>query len=525
MDSNQAFDYVLVGAGSAGCVLAGRLSDDPQVRVLLLEAGGPDTAREIRIPAAFAKNFKTGRDWAYFTEPEPQLAGRRLYWPRGKVLGGSSSINAMIYIRGNPGDYDNWAACGCAGWDWASVLPFFKRSERNARGASDYHGTEGPLHVEDLRCTHPLSEMYIAAAIVRGYPRNPDFNGPRQEGFGYYQVTQKNGRRWSAADAWLKPALGRPNLRVETGALATRVQFAGRRAVGVEYLCQGQLRTARAEREIILCGGAVNSPQLLLLSGVGPADELRALGLEVLHDLPGVGRNLQDHLLIVVGFSSKRPGTLDDAETLGNLLRWMLFRSGPLTSNIAEAGGFVRFRDPNWPDVQFLFGPVEFLEHGFVHRAGRGFGTAACVLRPRSRGRIRLRSADPTVPPVIEANYLAEPEDLALMVEGAKLGHELLLARVFDAYRGDYLQPDRPLRSDTEWAEFIRHMAETNYHPVGTCRMGVDELAVVDPELRVRGLESLRVVDASVMPAIPSGNTNAPTMMLAERAAAWLRAT
>ncbi len=524
MTSAEVFDYVLVGAGSAGCGLAGRLSEDPQVRVLLLEAGGPDTTREIRIPAAFSKNFATARDWAYYTEPEPQLAGRRLYWPRGKVLGGSSSINAMIYIRGNPGDYDGWAAAGCAGWDWASVLPFFKRSEANARGASEYHGADGPLHVEDLRCTHPLSEMYIAAAVARGHPRNPDFNGPRQEGFGYYQVTQKNGRRWSAADAWLKPALGRPNLHVKTGALATRVLFVGRRAIGVAYLRQGQLHTARAEREIILCGGAVNSPQLLLLSGVGPAEELRAVGLGVLHDLPGVGRNLQDHLLMVVGFRSKRPGTLDDAATLGNLLRWRLFRSGPLTSNIAEAGGFVRFRDPTWPDVQFLFGPAEYIEHGFVRRAGRGFGTAACVLRPRSRGRIRLRSADPTAPPIIEANYLAEPEDLALMVEGAKLGHELLLASVFDGYRGDYLQPERPLRSDAEWAECIRHKAETNYHPVGTCKMGVDELAVVDPTLRVRGLEGLRVVDASVMPAIPSGNTNAPTMMLAERAAELIRA-
>lgn len=523
MASPKAFDYVIVGAGSAGCVLASRLSEDAGTRVLVLEAGGPDRARELRIPAAFAKNFKTERDWAYYTEPEPNLAGRRLYWPRGRVLGGSSAINAMIYIRGNPGDYDAWAAAGCTGWDWASVLPVFKRSEDNSRGASDYHGAGGPLRVEDLRCLHPLSERFLGAAVALGYRRNPDFNGPRQEGFGYYQVTQKRGRRWSAADAWLKPALGRANLRVVTGALATRVVFEGRRATGVEYVSEGQRHIARAEREVILCGGAVNSPQLLLLSGVGPAEELQELGIPVLHDLPGVGRNLHDHLLIVTGFAARRTRTLDDAATFSNLLCWMLFRSGPLTSNLAEAGGFVRLRDPVWPDVQLLFGPVQFIEHGFTRLAERAFGAAACVLRPRSRGRLRLRSADPAAPPRVEPNYLAEPADLELMVAGAKLAHELLLAPVFDGYRGEYLQPERRPRTDAEWAEFIRRKAETNYHPVGSCKMGVDTLAVVDPELRVRGLEALRVADASVMPSIPSGNTNAPAIMIAERAAELIR--
>ncbi len=521
--SAETFDYILVGAGSAGCVLAGRLSEEAHTRVLVLEAGGPDTAREVRIPAAFSKNFRTERDWAYYTEPEPQLAGRRLYWPRGKVLGGSSSINAMIYIRGNPADYDAWAAAGCAGWRWAEVLPVFKRSEANSRGASEYHGAGGPLHVEDLRCVNPLSELFIAAARQLGYPRNPDFNGRQQEGFGFYQVTQKNGRRWSAADAWLKPALGRRNLCVVTGAFATRVAFEKQRAVGVEYICGGQRRIARAAREVIVSGGAVNSPQLLLMSGVGPADELRALGIPVIHDLPGVGRNLHDHLLIVVGFVAKQPVTLDAAATPGNLLRWMLFRNGPLTSNIAEAGGFVRLREAGPPDVQLLFGPVQYLEHGFVRRADRGFGAAACVLRPSSRGRLRLLSADPAAHPRIEANYLAEPADLELTIAGAKLAHELLLASVFDAYRGPYLQPERAPRSHADWMELIRCKAETYYHPVGSCRMGVDAMAVVDPELRVRGLEGLRVVDASVMPSIPSGNTNAPTIMIAERAAEWIR--
>lgn len=516
------FDFIIVGAGSAGCALAGRLSEDPAARVLLVEAGGPDSAKEIRIPAAFTRNFKTVRDWAYFTEPEPHLGGRQLYWPRGRVLGGSSAINAQIYVRGNPADFDAWAAAGCAGWSWADVLPVFKRSEDNSRGASEYHGAGGPLRVEDRRQTHPLSEVFVAAGAALGYPRNPDFNGAQQEGFGLYQVTQKGGRRWSAADAWLRPALGRPNLRAETGALATRVIFDGRRATGVEYVRGGRRQQARAAREVILSGGAINSPQLLLLSGVGPADELAKLGIPVVHDLPGVGRNLHDHLLVALSMELKGLESYDQAATLGNLLRWMLFRSGPLSSNLAEAGGFVRMRDPGPPDVQFLFGPIQFLDHGFFRPADHGFSAAAGVLRPGSRGRLRLRSADPAAPPVIEANYLSDPADLDLLVRAAKLARELFHTRPFDPFRGRYLQPESEPRSDAEWAEFVRNKAETNYHPAGSCRMGTDAMAVVNPELRVRGLEGLRVADASVMPSLVSGNTNAATMMIGSRAADFI---
>ncbi len=518
------YDYIVVGAGAAGCVLAARLSEDPHTRVLLLEAGGRDTRREMRIPAAFSKLFKSECDWSYFTDPEPYLANRRLYWPRGKVLGGSTSINAMIYVRGHRWDYDRWAELGCRGWGYAEVLPFFKKAEDNSRGQSGYHAIGGPLAVSDLRSPNILSRAFVEAAAELGFPRNADFNGAEQEGFGFYQVTQKRGQRCSAADAYLKPAAGRPNLTVCTGAQATRVIIEKRRAVGVECMEDGRRRAYRAECEVVLACGAVNSPQLLLLSGIGPADQLRALGVAVVADLPGVGENLQDHLQVVIGHGCTRPLTLDKAETLGNLLRYLLFRTGPLTSNVAECGGFIR-RDPGLPapDLQFMFGPVFYIEHGFQRPQGHGFGATPVLLRPESRGRICLRSAHALEPPAIQANYLASPRDLAQLVEGVKVARRIFHSRPFDPYRGPEVRPGEDLQSDAAIADYIRRTAETIYHPVGTCKMGTGQMDVVDPELRVHGVEGLRVADASVMPTIPGGNTNAPTLMVAEKAASLLR--
>jgi choline dehydrogenase len=518
------YDYVLVGAGSAGCVLACRLTEDPAASVLLLEAGGPDECAEMRVPAAFSRLFKTECDWAYETEEQPHLNGRRLYWPRGKALGGSSAINAMIYIRGHPHDYDRWHDAGNKGWNFAAVLPYFKKAEHQERGPSEYHGIGGPLHVADLRTVNPLSRAFVEAGAEVGLRRNADFNGPELDGVGVYQVTQKRGRRHSAAAAYLQPIRGRPNLTIRTRAHATRIVFDGARASGVRYVAGGREQEAEAAREVILCGGAVNSPQLLLLSGVGPADHLRGLGIPVVADLPGVGQNLQDHLAMGVVYRCKEPITLASAETLGNLLRYIVLRRGPLTSNVAEAGGFMRlYADSVTPDVQFHFGPVFYVNHGFTTYAGHAFSGGPALLHPQSRGSITLRSADPLKPPAIQPNYLAAEEDLATLVEGVKWIRRLLQARAFDRYRGEELYPGADAHDDAGIADAMRRVAETLYHPVGTCRMGNDPMAVVGSRLQVHGVDGLRVVDASVMPTITSGNTNAPVIMIAERAADWIR--
>jgi choline dehydrogenase len=517
------YDYVIVGAGSAGCVLANRLSADPNTRVLLLEAGGRDWHPFIHMPAGIAKLVgKKGVNWDYTTEPEPQLDGRRLWWPRGKVLGGSSSINAMCYIRGHARDYDEWVGLGADGWSWAEVLPYFKRAEHHERGASELHGVGGHLNVQDLRHRNPLSAVFLEAAHESGFEANADFNGPRQEGFGWYQVTQKNGARWSTAAGYLRAARERANLTVLTGALATRVIVDRGRAVAVEYRRGGRIERAEAAREVLLAGGALNSPQLLMLSGIGPAEHLRQHGIAVQHAAADVGRNLHDHLDSCTIYRCTRPVTYDKTNDVAIALRYLLFRDGIGTSNIAEAGGFVRspHAEDERPDLQFHFVPAMLDDHGRRRLEGYGFTVHACALRPKSRGHLELASADPTAKVRIHANYLSDRDgyDLRLLIEGVRQARRLCNAAAFDAWRGAEVFPGAEARDDAALAAFIRRKAETIYHPVGTCRIGRDAAAVVDSALRVRGIEALRVVDASVMPKLIGGNTNAPTVMIAERA-------
>jgi len=516
------FDFIIVGAGSAGCALAGRLSENPNNRVLLLEAGGRDWHPFIHVPAGLAKLIHVGSiNWAYETEPQAELGGRRLYWPRGKVLGGSSSINAMCYCRGHRKDYDDWAAAGARGWAFDEVLPFFRRGEDQENGACEFHGSGGPLSVQNLRHTNPLSAVFIEAAAQAGHPLTDDFNGPRQRGFGYYQVTQRDGRRCSSAVAYLHPAMKRPNLAVRTHAQATRILLDGQRATGVEYLHGRKTQTVRGG-QVILAGGAINSPQLLMLSGIGPADHLRAHGIEVRQDLPGVGQNLQDHLDVCTLVHCRQPITYDQVSELASGIRYVLTRKGPASSNIAEAGGFVvsRLATDDRPDIQMHFVPAFLDDHGRNILPGHGMTIHACALRPESRGELTLRSADPLAAPLLQPRYLEQPYDRELMIECVRLAREIFARDAFKPYAGDELYPGAQVQSDAAVLEFIRRRAESIYHPVGTCKMGEDDMAVVDPALRVRGLEALAVVDASVMPNLVSGNTNAPTIMIAEKFAA-----
>jgi choline dehydrogenase len=510
------YDYVIVGAGSAGCVLAARLTEDPDVSVLLLEAGPPDTSDLVHIPAAFSALFRTQQDWDHMTAWEPGLNQRRIYLPRGRMLGGSSSMNAMVYIRGNRADYDEWAAQGATGWGYDDVLPYFKRAEDNERGENDWHGVGGPLRVSEGRARSRTCADFLEAADAFGLPANPDFNAGEQDGVGWYQVTQRDGKRGSAAVSYLHPAMTRPNLEVRTGCYALKVLFEGTRAVGVQVAGGGgEVEDFRAEREVVVSGGAYNSPQLLMLSGIGRPDELAQLQIPAVAESPEVGMNLSDHPTAGVVYASEEDCSLKDALTEENLGLWM-GGGGPLTSNLAESGGFVRTRDDlEAPDVQFHMVAAMYMQEGLLPPPAHGITLSACVLKPRSRGQVALPSPDPTVKPFILHNYLTEPEDLRLTMQ---LTQTAPLERY--AQQPVFVPASD---SDADIEAFIRATAQTIYHPVGTCRMGSDDGAVVDPELRVRGVEALRVVDASVMPSVPRGNTNAPTIALAERAADLIR--
>ena len=528
----QEFDYVVIGGGSAGCVLASRLSEDPSVQVVLLEAGAADTSVLIHCPAGLALMAKQkGLNWGFETVPQPGLGGRRGYQPRGKVLGGSSSINAMIYLRGQQADYDGWATEGNPGWSFDEVLPYFKRAEHNTRGADAWHGTGGPLQVQDLSQPNRCSALFVDAARQAGHALNPDFNGATQEGVGPYQVTHRNGERCSAAKAYLTPALGRSNLTVITGAQASRIVFEGRRAAGVEYQQGGITQRVMARAEVLLAAGALQSPQLLMLSGVGPAARLNALGIPVLHHLPGVGANLHDHVDVVQVMDAPRVTELFGLSFTGlrnavaGMLQWRKHRSGMLTTNFAEAGGFIRSSlQQTAPDLQLHFVIGKLVNHGRTTVFGHGYSCHVCLLNPESRGSVTLASADPMAAPLIDPAFFAAAADLDRMVAGVKLMRQILKQPALTGLGGRELASSAGAQTDEQIAAFIRQYADTIYHPVGTCRMGPGPGDVVDARLQVHGLQGLRVVDASIMPRITSGNTNAPTIMIAEKASDLIKA-
>ena len=530
MSRLSLYDYVIIGAGSAGCTMAHRLAAKDGLRILVLEAGPPDSSFMLKMPAGFASlGDKTPYNWRYETTPQKHCNDRRMYWPRGKTLGGSSAINAMLYVRGNAWDYDHWRQLGNEGWSYNDVLPYFKNAENNERGGDDFHGAGGPLNVADQVDPCKLNEAFLKAAEQAGHKRVTDFNGAQQDGVGYYQVTQKDKARWSTASAYLRPAVARGNSHLEiiTNALVERIIFDGTRAMGVRYVVGGRDEVARANREIILCGGAVNSPQLLQLSGVGPADHLKSLGITPIVDLPGVGSNLQDHLDAALLQFCKTRDTYDTANKLVSLYQYVVNKKGPGTSPIAESGGFLSTRPGlSAPDIQLHFLPVLVVDHGRTQMKKNGYSLHVCALRPESTGTIRLRSNNPNDHPLIDANYLAERKDLDTLIAGVKMGRDIFAQSGLDPYRADEFQPGATARTDAELEQWIRAKCETIYHPVGTCKMGpdTDRMAVVDDKLLVHGIEGLRVVDASIMPTLVGGNTNAPTIMIAERTAAIMHA-
>uniref|UniRef100_C9YCG2 Alcohol dehydrogenase [acceptor] n=1 Tax=Curvibacter symbiont subsp. Hydra magnipapillata TaxID=667019 RepID=C9YCG2_CURXX len=532
------FDYIVVGGGSAGCVLAGRLSEDPTITVCLLEAGGPDTSAFIHAPLGFAATAPLGIfNWNYESVPQPGLGGRRGFAPRGKVMGGSSSLNAMVYTRGNPHDYDRWAALGNPGWSYQEVLPLFKQSENNqCFGNNEYRSTGGPLNVSYLRSPSPLNQAFLDACESQGLPRTPDYNGAQQWGCAPAQVTQKDGERWSAAKAYVTPHRNRPNLTVITHAHTSKVLLDGahgdQRATGVSYLHQGQTHELRARREVLLSGGAFGSPQLLMLSGVGPAEHLREHGIPVRHVLPGVGQNLQDHVTTVLIYRTQH-----QQETLGfsfkgalnmvkSVFEWRAKRTGWITTNVAESQAFMKTRpDVEAPDIQLAFCTGIVDDHTRKAHLGHGYTLHVTLMRPKSRGSVTLQSAKPTDAPRIDPAYLQDPDDLETLVRGTQMGFDIMQAQALQPYRGKMLYPiERDNRAQIE--QFLRDHSDTEYHPIGTCKMGPanDPMAVVDAELRVHGIQGLRVVDASIMPDLVTGNTNAPTIMIAEKAVQHIRA-
>jgi choline dehydrogenase len=528
MAQTASYDYIIIGAGSAGCVLAYRLGEDAEHDILVLEAGGKDRFWnwKIHMPAAFAYPLADDKvNWYYHTEPEPYMDGRRMYCPRGRVIGGSSSINGMCYIRGHALDYDRWAQMGLSGWSYADILPYFRRAEDHELGADDYHGSNGPLHVAPGRTGNPLYEAWLEAGKQAGYPLTPDLNGYQQEGLGPMEMTTFRGRRWSTAKAYLRPAVARGNVHVESRALTLRVLFEGKRAVGVEYAKGSRVRRVRAAREVIVCGGAINSPQILMLSGIGAADHLRQHGIDVIHDLPGVGQNLQDHIETYVQHRCLQPITLypllnNPVRQLLVGVRWTFLGTGPGATNHFEAGGFIRSHaGVEHPDLQYHFLPIAASYDRSASEAGHGFQAHVGPMRPTSRGAVTLKSADPRQPPAIRFNYLQTEQDRFEFRTGIKLTREIFAQPAFDPYRGPELAPGPGVTTDADIDAHLRRKAESAYHPSCTCKMGLatDPMAVVDEAGRVHGIDGLRVVDASVMPNIVSGNLNAPTIMIAER--------
>ncbi|MEZ5740310.1 MAG: GMC family oxidoreductase N-terminal domain-containing protein [Burkholderiaceae bacterium] len=540
MSSETKFDYVVVGGGSAGATVAARLSEDPNNEVCLLEAGGLGKHLLIRAPAgvvAMMPGYGRISNWCFNTVAQPGLNGRIGYQPRGKALGGSSAINAMLYVRGHKSDYDHWADLGCDGWSWDECLPYFRRSENNERGADAFHGDKGPLQVSDQKSPRPITRAFVEAAKELRHREVNDFNTGDNEGVGLYQVTQfhtrqRNGERCSAAAAYLHPVMDqRPNLSVVTDAHATRILFEGKRAIGVEYRIGKSTRRAIAAREVILAGGTFNSPQSLMLSGVGPADAVQRHGIALVHELPGVGQNLQDHLDFILAYKTTDTdnfglGAAGGAQLMKHVLQWRKDGTGMIATPFAEGAGFLKTDSSlSRPDVQLHFVISIVDDHARKLHLGYGFSCHVCALRPHSRGEVFLQSADPMVAPGIDPRYLSDPRDLETTIKGAKMTRAILQSGAMSKYRHKELFGVTDDMTDAQWAQHIRARADTIYHPVGTCKMGVDDMAVVDPQLKVRGIDGLRVVDASVMPTLIGGNTNAPTIMIAERAADLIRGT
>ncbi len=516
-------DYIVVGAGSAGAAVAARLSEDESCSVLLLEAGGPDSNPDIHIPARFSELFHTADDWDYQTIPQPGLNNRREYVPRGKVFGGTSSMNAMVYQRGHPSDYDGWAARGNEGWAYEDLLPFFRKMQHQERGESAHHGVGGPINVADPQDPNPLSIAFVDAALELGYAHKADFNDGEQEGFGVYQVTQKRGQRHSTAVGYLRPAFRRPNFSAIPFARVTRLIVEDARCLGVDYYHDGESKTARANREVVLCGGAINSPQLLLLSGIGPGDHLAEVGIPLVHDLPGVGQHLMDHIQVPLAYHCEAPVSLVDKDKPEQIKRYQEEKMGLLTSNLGESGGFVRLNpDSPAPELQYHFGPDWFVRHGFETPDGHGFTILVGLVGTMSVGELKLHSADPFAPPSIDFACLMEDSDVQALLDGVKLGRKIAAASPFEPYRGAEFLPGERVTADDELIHFIREFSTTIYHPACSCRMGRDPLAVVDDQLRVHGMAGLRVADASIMPRIINANTNAPCIMIGEKAAAMI---